>query len=345
MKLATLPIKGIQNLGIYKHIHAYKAEWYLPENKRKFLAALGLAVGLSFAWVSNSQAATNYQELHKELKIMDSVITTVLELSSDQETRQVRGLQTSYLAGQGVVYRINTSRSRHVVSFAQNSLFPVAPPAPPLPAIDELDHVVIADVVESSLIDIDEFEQMVEETIEMRGHEFELANEKLRHARNTTRSLSWKLRDFERESQDLEFELSSADKARKEEIEKRLQVINKQNEIAKQQKQKLEQMAAEISQKNQLKKEQREAQIKQVNQDFLTNFEQGVVDSLCRFGSGFRALPKGEHITFVLDNFYSASRKQNTDKIYVFTVANVKRCVQEKISMSELLSSAITYDF
>ena len=56
-------------------------------------------------------------------------------------------------------------------------------------------------------------------------------------------------------------------------------------------------------------------------------------------------MPKNEHITFILDDFNGDVTDGNSDRIYVFKASDVTKCVQDKIDVKELLSSATVYDF
>jgi hypothetical protein len=68
-------------------------------------------------------------------------------------------------------------------------------------------------------------------------------------------------------------------------------------------------------------------------------------ETLCRFGSGLRGLPENEHISMVLKDFEMDESRERKDRIYVFTRADIVRCVQEKIDANKLLTNANIYQF
>jgi flagellar biosynthesis GTPase FlhF len=291
--------------------------------KNKALALiLGLAMGFP------SFALTDYKALGKELEIMDSVMTTALKQVSAKEAISVRELQTKYLAGQGVVYSISTSNRSRQTHFGE-SIFVSAPPSPPFTSVSGTTSHFYKDVE-------------IEEAIE---HAFSRDSQQLRETRSSTRNLAWQLRDAERRAQDLAFEMQNADKARKSEIESQVKQLKKQNEELKARKRELQERADKIEKEQKQKREAQKAAVKKANQEFLAAFEESVSDNLCRFGAGLRALPKTEHITFVLNNFSRNAANKNIDRIYVFTALDVTKCVQEKMSVKELLAKATVYDF
>lgn len=298
--------------------------------------ALALILGLTMCFPSF--AVTDYKALSKELEIMDSVMTTALKQANSSESITVRELQTKYLAGQGVVYSISTSnRSRHM-RFSEN-IFVSAPPAPPFPSVSE----TTSHFFESS--EHVEIEEAIEHALEEVEHAFSRDSQQLRETRSSARNLAWQLRDAERRAQDLAFEMQSADNARKSEIESQVKQLKEQNEALNKQKLKLQETADKIEKEQKQKREAHKAASIKASKAFLAAFEESVSDNLCRFGAGLRALPKNEHITFVLNNFSRNAANKNIDRIYVFSALDVTKCVQEKMSVKDLLAKATVYDF
>lgn len=298
--------------------------------------ALALIFGLAACFPSF--ALTDYKALSKELEIMDSVMTTALKQVSAKEAISVRELQTKYLAGQGVVYSISTSNRSRQTHFSEN-IFASAPPAPPFPSVSGTTSHFFEDV------DHIEIEEAIEHALEEVEHAFSRDSQQLRETRSSARNLAWQLRDAERRAQDLAFEMQSADKARKAEIESQVKQLKKQNEALNEQKRKLQETADKIENEQKQMREAQKAASMKANQAFLAAFEESVSDNLCRFGAGLRALPKTEHITFILNNFSRNASNKNTDRIYVFTASDVTKCVQEKMSVKDLLAKATVYDF
>ncbi|WP_124916904.1 hypothetical protein [Alteromonas flava] len=294
-------------------------------------------VAMTIALQAN--AATNYDELRKELEIMDSVLVTAFRQSDNTAAIRFRGLETSYLAGQGVVFEINTSRRRLGLDLDLRRFIPRAPEAPTPP-------VIIGENGDGISIEITEdWEHMIEDTMRNFEEVFREAHEQMRDVRSDARELEWEARELERRQRDLNFELRSADKERKKELEEELKEIRKSSEKLQARKQELNEYAdtLEAEQKAQVEK-QREARL-QADKAFLSAFEERVGDTLCRFGSGIRALPKNEHISFVLKQFDVDEKRQARDRVYVFTLDQVKSCVQERIDANKLLSNATIYSF
>lgn len=144
---------------------------------------------------------------------------------------------------------------------------------------------------------------------------------------------------------DLNFEARTADDERKQDIQVDLEEIEVELANLKLRQQELTEYAdtLEAEQKAQVEKQQ-QARL-EADRAFLATFEEQIGDSLCRFGSGLRALPRDEHISFVLKNFEVGDKRQAQDRVYVFNQVNIRECVQEKISADKLLEQAVVYIF
>jgi molecular chaperone GrpE (heat shock protein) len=316
------------------------------------LKVAGTSLGMTalmFSHVAWSDTVDeNFKSLAKELEIMKSVLTTAFKHSSADQKVKVRRLETNYLAGQGVIYNIDVSTrkswfvgihdpDRFSASFPDGSLNippPPAPvPAPTNPLLSEEKGSIIEDILAPSSFSLSD----------------DLADEnvlKLREKQIEARSLAFKMRNQAREIQDLKFEMAQvATEKRQKELAETLSSLESKTAKLHKQRDILKAAANELAEKNRLKRKQQEAALAKANNEFISDFEINIADNLCRFGSGLRALPNDEHITFVLDDFNSALNPDAKDRIYVFTAADVKRCVQEKINTSDLLAKAVVYDF
>lgn len=304
----------------------------LRARNTSFALILGLAACFP------SFALTDYKALSKELEIMDGVMTTALKQASESESITVRGLQTNYLAGQGVVYSIATSnRSRHV-RYGDN-VFIAASPEPPFPPSIEFGEDGFEEVEQA------EIENAIEHALEEVEYAFGRDSQQLREARSSARTIDWRLRESQRHAQDLEFEMQNADKERKTEIQAQVTKLTQQNKSLNDQKRKLQEIADKIQVEQKQKLEAQKAAMAKASKAFLDAFEESISDKLCRFGAGLRALPTNEHITFILNNFNSNVSNENTDRIYVFSVSDVTRCVQQKMDVKQLLAKATVYNF
>ena len=284
-------------------------------------------------------AATNYAELNKELEIMNSVLATTLKQTSKEEAIRFRGLETSYLASQGVVFQVSTSRGSWGLNLDLRQFIPGTPTPPSAP-------IVIGGDGRSFQIEVQEdWEHMIEDTVRQVENVFRESNEQLREIRGEARELSWEMREYERRMRDLNFELRNADDDRKANIQSNLDELNEEIAELKQRQMELEEYASTLETEQKAQVEKQKNAYQQANKAFLSAFEERIADTLCRFGAGLRALPDDEHISFVLKNFHANENTGKQDRIYVFKETDVKSCVQERIDAPELLAKATVYEF
>lgn len=297
-------------------------------------------VGALMTSVPVSAATEELKTLNKELEIMSGVIDTALKQSSPRKGLRYRSLDSTYLAGQGVVFSVSVRNSQS--GFSLRNIFSHVPEAPMPP-------VTIIDGDSQFEVEFEEEWEVVAAEMEEAGQRlaeiFHESNDQIRELRDRERELEWERRELERRTRDLEFELRQSGKERSEDIKEELKEVS--NELAQldSQEKELESYATKMEQEQQARVEaQREAQEKAYKQ-FLANFEGSIGDTLCRFGSGLRGLPDNEHISFVLEQFSRDDKGDMQDRIYVFSKEKVKSCVQERIDASLLLSSARVYTF
>ncbi len=309
-------------------------------NKLKLNAIAALLLTASVGFASSAMAATkSYPELNKEIQIMTGVLDTALKQSRDDNGIRYRSLDATYLAKQGVVFNVYTrSRGAGLLSDLQE-IFVSIPDAPKPP------NVIIAgeDGIE---IDIDhDWEAFAEETVHHFEETFREKREEMRDLRSQERELAWEQRELEREQRDLKFELRQADGEREQEMRQELQEVEQKLARFEQRKQELAKHAQEIEREQQEKLNKRKEAQKQAYKQFLADFESNIGDALCSFGGGLRSLPDNENVSFVLKDFTRKDSRQSMDRVYVFSQADIKSCVREKINASELLSSAAVYEF
>ncbi len=284
----------------------------------------------------STHASADFAELAEELEIMEQVFFTTLKQDDNKPAIKVSRIKGDYLANQGVVFSVSTSsRSWSNLFDSHDGAFEFLLPDVEFPVFDELNLQAHQETIHEALTESGIFQ--VENMNEV--------SEKLRELESQLREHQWQLRDVEREKRDLEFELRRADELRKKEIQEELSALEKALEKANTDQKSLKEAAQEISDKRKQKAEQKREERRNANRAFLNNFEKDVSDTLCRFGAGLRALPQDEHITFVLNNFDTSFENKGASRYYVFSVENVKRCSQDKISASDLLARATVYDF
>ncbi len=305
---------------------------------------------------SSASGQQRYDSLANELEIMSGVLNTSLRQNVTSDEWKVSSIETSYLVGQGAVFtfsvRGNTRQWISKVNGLTGGVIVTVPPLPPKPAVSTITASVegiedIEDIVFETSTDWEAFAHSYADSSSRRfAQAFSDNNEQLSDLRNMQREIAWEVREVERELRDISFELRHADEERAKEL------LKEQTRL-KERLAKVEDRADDI--KNELKtiEKERSQQLAQQNAEkqkayksFLVGFEGGMSDTLCRFGAGLRGLPDSEHISMVLKDFDTdtASRKRK-DRIYVFTRADVVRCVQEKINADELLTNAIIYSF
>lgn len=283
--------------------------------------------------VCTAHGATNYQELSKELEIMNSVLNTALKQDTRDQAIKFRSMQTSYLANQGVVFTLSTTGKATRVFFENG--FP-APPEP-IPVLDLSGSGVFSHDMEIEL------QETIHEALDSVKHHFSGSHDRLQDLRSESRDLAWEVREYERRKRDLNFALRNAEASRAKELKDDLKELEKELvELSKKQAD-IQAYSAKIESEQKALIEKKQAESEQAKKSFLASFEEGIADTLCRFGGGLRAIPNNENVSFVLRGFNKNHASQ--DKIYVFKVEDVKKCVQEKIKVSKLLANAIVYDF
>ena len=104
-------------------------------------------------------------------------------------------------------------------------------------------------------------------------------------------------------------------------------------------------VALEIEKEQKKRLEKQKQAREEAYKKFLANFENSIGNTLCRFGSGLRGLDDNENVSFVINDFVIGEDGKPKDKVYVFPKKAIKDCVQEKVDVSSLLSSATSYTF
>lgn len=312
---------------------------------KQLLSALLLCSAAS--GLASAQTAQKYDTLSNELEIMSGVLKTSLRQNAATDTWRVSHIETSYLAGQGAVFTFSVRGKsgnwvREIESLVEGLVgaVPPAPPAPPVSAANSFSDV--DDIVFEAAR---EWEAYAEETSHRFSQAFADNNNRLRDLRNMQRELAWEAREVERELRDITFELRHADEARKKELLTQKEQYGEQLEELEAKEKSMKDELKAIEKKQEKQMEARKAEQQQARKTFLAGFESGMSESLCRFGSGLRGLPENEHLSMVLKDFEIDESRERRDRIYVFTRADIVRCVQEKIDANKLLTNANIYQF
>ncbi|MFC3120286.1 hypothetical protein [Agaribacter flavus] len=307
------------------------------------IRALTLSSLLSLAAI-NQAVSADLERLDNELEIMSGIIHTSLKQESDPKGVRYRSIDASYLAKQGVVFKINTTGSSFIFSDGLTERFIEFFPEGINTPIFSINTNGGEDFSFEVKTDVDWNEVTADAMIEIEEGMHELS-EHLRELKNESRELAWESREYERELRDLRFRQRAADRNAKAELDTETKALEKAIAKVKEKEAQIKARAEKIAtvKKEQVTK-QKEAREK-AYKSFLVSFEDRVSQALCSFGGGLKALPNDEHITFVLQNFSLDSAKKNKDRVYVFSNEQVKRCVQSKIKADTLLSKAEVYEF
>lgn len=300
---------------------------------KKIIGVVALTLSALTPAVANEHA-----ELKKELEIMSSVVQTALKQSPKDSPIRVRSIKSTYLAKQGVVFTLGVSGHHSSVMIDIENIFHNVAKAP-LPPI-----TIMSGDKDISFDFSTEWEEFGEQAFEELHETLERTSEQLRDLHEKRRDSQWEKRELERELRKLEFQVRSGPKEDKQTAEAEMKEIEKQ--IAKLNK-KGEEMAAFAKEIESEQKKQNAARVaakEKATKQFLSGFEAEMGDILCRFGGGLRALPEDEHVTLILQNM-SSNHDKRLDRIYVFGVNDIKRCLQNKIDTNELLTLANVYDF
>lgn len=307
--------------------------------KHKMTSAV-MKTAILFAGISVSSFgfAVDYKEIAKELEIMDSVLSTSLKQENKDQTIQFRSISANYLAKQGVVFEVSTSQAgARFRAFLSGSA--VAPNPPQSPRFPEVIYSV------QRRFSDEQQAAVSKETEEQNKLVLETSSNRIREVQQTIRDTEWQLRDYQRQLRDLNFEARTAPEDRKEELEKTMKSLQEKAKAYSIQQEELNENAKKLKLELQKELEIQKEKESAARKSFLGAFEQDIADNLCRFGGGLRALPEDENVSFILGNFNASSNWESKDRIYVFPVKEIKRCVQDKIKMKDLLAKATVYDF
>ncbi|NVK57717.1 MAG: hypothetical protein HWE26_19105 [Alteromonadaceae bacterium] len=318
---------------------------------KAFAKAALLGSLISSTLVSTATQAQNLNELDRQLTIMSGVIDTALKQDTRKNAVRYRSIDATYLAKQGVVFTINTRSQNHIFglgNFLGNVPHPPEPPS--VRVISDGVTVVDGDMDFDGDIDLEfitetdwsETANRVIRKVERIIHE---TDDRLREFRSQHRELEWEMRELERRNRDLEFELRTADEERQRAVKEEMKTLEKELTRLKSKETEIAENAKELAAEQKAELEKQKKAQEEAYKTFLANFESSIGDTLCSFGAGLRELPDNENITFVLDNFAKNEEGKTEDRVYIFSKKEVKRCVTEDISPSDILAKAKVYTF
>lgn len=282
-------------------------------------------------------AKTDLKELTNELEIMTSILHTSLRQEDKGSAIKTRSIDVTYLANQGVVFDISTTRGASHFNFNFSSM-PMVPPIPPVPADGSEREWVVE-------YENEEWSEVAHEAMEHAHEAMEEVSEQLRDLHERTRDYSWEVRNYERKRRDLEFEMRNADSQRKTDIQKKLKELEGEIKSAQLKQKEAQEFASKLEKEQKQKSEEKAKALNAQTKQFVVNFEKNISSALCKYGAGIKALAEKENISFVLSNFGSSSRNSRQDRIYVFSQNDVQDCVKDKLDAKKLLTKAEIYTF
>ncbi|MGS2720705.1 hypothetical protein [Paraglaciecola aestuariivivens] len=304
---------------------------------KKTLLAAAIA-GLSSTAVQAKKQDTDIKQVRNEAGIMLNILQTSLRQKGSDKNVSFKPKAVFYLAGQGVVFEIDSGRhGRSFFGFDFSGMLENLPVAPAAPFGNA-----------RQFVDEHEIEEIVREFVDHGNEQERDLRDKMRELSQEQRELSWQQREYNRSIRDLEFEKRNAESQRRKDIEMRIAELNKDIAKLEVKSKELEAFKSELTaeRKKELKKRQ---ELKQkLYKESLALFEDTIGDVLCRYGAGLSGLADNENVSFLLSDFVEAENDSNIkshDKVYVFKHKDIQTCVAGKTNQNQLLSAATTYMF
>ncbi|EKE87509.1 hypothetical protein [Idiomarina xiamenensis] len=318
-------------------------------NKHYLAISLATLLSGSVALADQASAAepavAAYSELRSQLHIMTNIMRTAFS-QNEGEVRRFADLNYSYLAGQGVVYRVRLPG----VGFGGLNV-----PVPPVPPISKIRADIDID------LDSAEFESMIGEAMAsaqtaiegMRrsglfdarmSDEQRQLREQIRELSDDARDLSWELREVSRQQRDLAFELRRASEQDKAARQAELDELQQQQQQLDQQLQANAEQIKALEQKNRQQTAELVKQHQQQQQQLLGSFEQTMGQVLCDYGVTLRSLPDDEQISVIVDGLRQPDSGDNYERVYIVSKSQLMNC-QGRSDASDLFKQAQAYNF
>lgn len=307
----------------------------------KKLISVALASAFS---VSVMSAPDDLAALSKDLKIMETVMDTAIEQTMEESRFRVMKTQATYLKDQGVVFRFDMG---HGGSVMRGLLGDFDIDIEGLGALGEL----------MGRGSGSEHHREVH-VIELDGDRIDLENvhalkDKLRDLSLEQRDLGYEHREVVRRKRDLEFEVKRADEDRQKELNVELKTLEQELVGLMENKKELKKVVAKVKKKKEVARKKKMEKRKAERTRFLSGFESSLADTFCRYGTGLKSLSNDEKVNVILENFGDSegqvkkkhTRQKGTDRIYVFSMKDIKSCVNDKIKPDDLMAKAEVYNF
>ncbi len=271
--------------------------------------------------------ANDFSDINKDMRIMKRI----LEASLKGDNRFGTRVEAQYLANQGMVFTVHTSRfsipgsdieweswgeamGMNALSMVQDSIPAMASVLPP-EAVAEMEREI-----ESGMMELQEGSH----------GESGALREQLAMMRETIREQKESYRDTLRELRRVEREEISANEAERAKLEEKRKALASR----------LEKSKKEMEKYNKKMEEYREARLQKYQQKKNVTIDEAVL-ALCEYNASLKSLSNKEHVTLIFDNF--ARNKGKRNEIYVFTKSDLEDCDSDSDGIQALKQTAIVY--
>ena len=274
----------------------------------------------------------NLDDMHKQLDIMNSIIHSAVKNEPTNSRSRISSISSIYLHNQGVVFTLST---RHLSSFNKHMVMPTAPLPPISPEANFAFN--LHDEMNDVVIEFESNEEDYEHAIDI----FEQQRENSRELRSEQRDLAYELRDIARESKDAQYQLRHVEEKEKQALKAELKKLESKRVALEQGKAQLDKKAK----KARVKRSERQALKAKQRVQYFDKLSSKVVDTLCMYGNGFKAVPKDEHVSIILKAAGKELGRRYQDRVFVFTKKDINACANDKIDSEKLLAKANKYQF
>ncbi|QBG37378.1 hypothetical protein [Litorilituus sediminis] len=307
-------------------------------NKMKQVIAGALFVSGLMITSSVYAKPVDLTSIQKQMLVMNNIIKSSVKAQRGTGGGKISAIDSVYLQGQGAIFTISAhgfNRSRHDFNF----VMPTAPVAPTAPGafLDDDIHVEVIEFDEDIYADMESQAREFEQAVKV----FEKQQEHARSLRDEQREIAYEMRELSRESKDIAYQQRRADKETKAKLAVKVQEIEKKQKALKETKVSLEK---QVKQLNEQQKKQKLAQAKE-REAYFKSLSNGLIETLCLYGNGLRAVPKNEHVSFIIKSAGEREGRNYKDVVYVFSKSDINDCASDKISMKKLLAKASHYQF
>jgi len=274
----------------------------------------------------------DFDDMHKQLDIMNNIIQSAIKSVPKTMRSKISSTNSLYLQGQGAVFTLTSGRYS---SFDLRTVIPTAPVAPMSP--DAHFSFNLHDEVDDFEISFESNEQDYEHAIEI----FEQQREHSRDIRSEQRELAYELRDIARESKDAQYQLRHVEEKEKKALKAELKKLESKRVAVEKNKTLLDKKAKSM----QVKQEKQQAIKAEQRNSYFDKIASTVVDTLCMYGNGLKAVPKDENVSLIIKTAGKKVGNRYQDLVFVFSKKDINACSNDKIDSKKLLAKAHNYSF